>query len=168
MAIAAAIGVLELVGWFTLCPRYTRLLPFRREVPPDLPVPTGDLLARDERGAGDRVAWRWRAGSRAVIFRRRVEPGRKPYCIGRLQLTDRGWVLSWAPFPFFAWPAALAAWFAVLLGLGWGSTPGGTVIMGAATALFLAAIAANLWLSRGAFERWVWPELQEQVRDWLG
>jgi len=168
LAIAAFVGVLELVGWFILCPRYSRLLPFRKEVPADLPLPTGEVLNRDERGRGEYTVWRWHAGHRALIFRRRLEPGRKPYCIGRLQLDDQGgWSLSWAPFPFFAWPAAAAAWFILLIGLGWAHSPGGGVMMTVASALFVLVIVANLYLSRRAFDRIVWPELQEQVRDLL-
>ena len=169
LAIAAGITSLELVGWFILCPRFTRLLPFQRPVPEGLPTPQGRQLEQEQRGSGERVAWRWHPGSRALLFRRRLEPGRKPYCIGRLSL-DRGgrWALKWAPFPFFTWPAAVGVWIAAFLGRGWLDIPGGSLVALAATALFALVIAANLWLSRRAFDHIVWPELQEQVRDWLG
>ncbi len=169
MAIAAGFSALEILGWALLSPSYGRLLPLRRPVPADLPIPGAEDRQREHRGRGERVTWRWHPGSQALIFRRRVELGRKPYCIGRMRLDDNDrWQLSWAPFPFFAWPAVAAAWVAVLLGLGWAAIPGGLVVMSLATAMFLLVTAANLWLSKRAFERMVWPELQEQVRDWLG
>ena len=168
LAIAAAFTALEVVGWFILCPRFTRLLPFRRPVPEGLPIPEGEDLRTEQRGRGEHVAWRWHPGSRALLFRRRLEPGRKPYCIGRLHLGQDGrWSLQWAPFPFFTWPAAAAAWVAVLLGLGWAAMPGGIVVMSMASSLFLLVIAANLWLSRRAFDSLIWPEMQEQLRGWL-
>ena len=168
LAIAGAISALEVVGWFILSPHFTRLLPLGRPVPPELPTPAGDALEREERGSGAYVTWRWHPRSRALLFRRRLEPGRKPYCIGRLQLDHRGgWQLAWAPFPFFAWPAAGAAWFAGLVGLGWARTPGGGAVAMGATFLFGLVILANLWLSRRAFDSLVWPELQEQLREWL-
>jgi hypothetical protein len=166
LLITAGFIALELVGWLILHPRYARLLPFRRPVPEDLPRPKGDEIERAWCGSGERVTWRWHPGSRALLFRRRLEPGRKPYCIGRLHLDARGrWQLQWAPFPFFAWPAAISAWVVTLLALGWAAMPGGALIMGVATLLFLLAIAANLHLSRRAFERVVWPELQRQLRE---
>jgi hypothetical protein len=168
LAIAAAITALELVGWLILCPRFTRLLPFRRSVPEGLPTPKGEDLRTEQRGRSEHVAWRWHPGSRALLFRRRLELGRKPYCIGRLHLDHDGrWVLQWAPFPLFAWPAAAAAWVAVLLGLGWAALPGGLLVMTIASALFLLVIGANLWLSRRAFDSLIWPEVKEQLREWL-
>jgi hypothetical protein len=168
LAIAAGIVLLELLGWVILHPGYARLLPLRRTPPPDLPTPRGATLGEPRRGSGEHVTWRWDPRARAVFFRRRLELGRKPYCTGRLQLDGRGaWALSWAPFPFFAWPAAGAAWIAMLLAVGWAQLPGGLLVMALATGLFGLAIAANLWLSRRAFERLIWPELQEQLRDWL-
>lgn len=169
LAIAGGVAALELVGWLILCPRFTRLLPFRRPIPTHLPVPTGERRGQPTRGRCERVVWRWFPGPGAWVFRRRVEPGRKPYCIGRLELrADGRWVLSWAPFPFFSWPALLAAWVAVLIGLGWTAMPGGTLVAGVATLLLLLVVAANLHLSRLAFERVVWPEAQQQLEDWLG
>ncbi len=168
IAIAAALIALELLGWFALSPRLARLLPFAGEVPRGLPTPGGARLSEPARGTGPHVAWRWHPGSRARIFRRRLEPGRKPYCIGCLSLDARGaWRLRWAPFPLFGWAAATASWFAAILGLGWTALPGGLLISGAASLLFLLAIAANLHLSRRAFERLVWPEAQQQLRVWL-
>jgi hypothetical protein len=169
IAIAAAITALELAGWLTLSPLYSRLLPLRKPVPPDLPVPSDASRRQDRRGRGAYVTWRWHPRSQTLIFRRRIELGRKPYSVGRLRLTERGqWELSWAPFPLFAWPAAVAAWIAMLLAVGWAAVPGGMLVMALATGLFGLAVVANLWLSRRAFERHIWPELQEQVQDWLG
>jgi len=168
IVITGVIVALEAAGWFILTPRYARLLPLRRPAPVGLPTPQGDQLTQPARGRGEYVAWRWDPGSRSLLFRRRLEPGRKPYCIGRLHLDATGrWTLSWAPFPFFAWPAATAAWFVLLVGLGWAHTPGGGVMVSVATAIFLAVVLANLALSRAAFDRKVWPEAQEQLRGWL-
>jgi len=152
VAIAAIVCALELVGWSMLSPRYARLLPSRRPVPDELPVPRGEELVREHRARGEKVIWRWHPGARAVIFRRRLEPRRRPYFMGCLQLrTDGSWSLSWAPTPLFGWPAAVGAWFAVLLVLGWAAVPGCAPIMGVATTLLLLIIAANLHLSLRAF-----------------
>ena len=169
VAIAGAISAQELLGWFILCPRFSRLLPFQRPVDPGLPTPAGPALDQPARGSGEQVTWRWHPGSRALLFRRRITPGRKPYSMGRLHLgRDGRWSLRWAPIPFFSWPAACAAWFAWLLGIGWADSPGGGVIMAMASGLFLSVVLANLYISRRSFDRVVWPELQRQLREWLG
>ncbi len=169
LAIAAGIIALEVAGWVILCPRFTRLLPFRRAVPGELPTPRGEERAQQRRGSGEHVTWRWHPGSQALLFRNRIELGRKPYCIGRIRLDGQGrWSLAWAPFPFFSWPAGAAAWFAYLLGIGWAETPGGSLVTVMASAIFLLVILSNLYLSRRAFDRIVWPEMQQQLQDWLG
>ncbi len=162
LLIAGGIAALELLGWAALLQPYFVLLPFRGRLD-SLPKVSNPAELEDFAGNGTYTTWRWHAASRSLLFRRRVELGRRPYCSGRLVLKQDGsWELRWAPFPFFAWAAGVAAFFAYLFGLGY---PSGFVLPG--SVVLLLVVAANLWLSRRAFVGKVWPELRSELSRWL-
>ncbi|MFH1466966.1 MAG: hypothetical protein ABIO70_21465 [Pseudomonadota bacterium] len=165
LAVAGVVAGVEVLGWALLAPLYGRLLPFSRAVA-DLPRVRDPKVLDDFYGSGRHVTWRWRPGAQAILFRRRIEPSRRPWSTGALFLrADGSWRLAWAPFPFFTWAAVAAAWVAWLLGQG-ARLP--LPLFAGASGVLVLVIAANLWLSRQAFLRLVWPELRGELVGWVG
>lgn len=160
------VGILELLGWFSLHPLYLRLaaLPLKQEVP--FPQVHERSALRQLKGSSESLSWRWDEGLEALVFRRELRflGGRKAYFFGKIVWDAEGnSTLKWAPFPLLVYPVMVLAMPFILMS----ETPDSGLFAGLiAMPVVLVVAGLNGVFSRFALKNLI-HELETTVMDEL-